>query len=475
MLFNSLAFLAFFGVVLVVYQLAPLPWTARKAWLVGAGYLFYATYNPPFVLLLWFTTLLDWFVACGIHAAATPGRRKLLLVASLVVNLGLLAVFKYGRFAVANVAALAALTGSGWHPAVPSLVLPVGISFYTFQSMAYAIDVYRRRIEPAKRFLDYALFVAFFPLLVAGPIVRAERFLPQAADERRASGAQLGWGLSLMILGMFEKMALADAILAPVADRALLHLHVMGPLDAWVGAFAFAGQILFDFAGYSLCAIGAAHCLGFHVPDNFRMPYASVGFSDFWRRWHISLSSWLRDYLYISLGGNRSGPARTTVNLMLTMLLGGLWHGASWNFVVWGGLHGVYLGVERVLTARLGHVAFFSRTAVRAALGLLTFLLVCVTWVFFRVDTFEHAWLVVSAMFGRVAQGRVEHLSIAELREVLALTAAMLACHAFMRNRTIEQVASRTPWWARSGALAVALVLIVVMAGGERVFIYFQF
>jgi alginate O-acetyltransferase complex protein AlgI len=475
MLFNSLAFVAFFTVVLAVYHLAPLPWTARKVWLVAAGYLFYASYNPPFIVLLWFTTLLDWFVARGIHAATTQGRRKAMLVASIVVNLGLLGVFKYGRFVVANVAALSALTGSSWHPTVPSLVLPVGISFYTFQSMAYAIDVYRHRIEPAKKFLDYALFVAFFPLLVAGPIVRAERFLPQAARERRATGSQLGWGLALMIFGMFEKMALADAILAPIADRALLHMHVMGPLDAWAGSFAFAGQIFFDFAGYSLCAIGAAMCLGFHVPDNFREPYASVGFSDFWRRWHISLSSWLRDYLYISLGGNRRGPTRTTVNLMLTMLLGGLWHGASWNFVVWGGLHGLFLAAERVLKARLGHVALFSRTAAQVALGALTFLLVCITWVFFRVEGFEHAWLVVKAMFGVVANGRVEHLSDVELREVLTVTAGMLVVHTLMRDRKIEQVVTRTPWWVRSGALAVMLVLIVAMAGGERVFIYFQF
>lgn len=475
MLFNSLTFLAFFTVVLAVYQLAPLPWPARKAWLVGAGYLFYATYNPPFVILLWFTTGLDWFVARGIHASRTQARRKALLVASLVVNLGLLAVFKYGRFTVQNAAAVAALAGSRWDFTVPSLVLPIGISFYTFQSMAYAIDVYRRRIEPARKFLDYALFVAFFPLLVAGPIVRAEVFLPQAAEERRATGAQLGWGLALMTFGLFEKIALADAILAPIADRALVQLRAPGLLDAWAGSLAFAGQIFFDFAGYSVCAIGAAQCLGFHVPDNFRSPYASIGFSDFWRRWHISLSSWLRDYLYIPLGGNRAGPARTTANLMVTMLLGGLWHGASWNFVVWGGLHGVYLGVERVLRGRFGHVELLSRRAAQLALGALTFLLVCVAWVFFRADTIGRAWLVVSAMVGRVAPGRPTHLADIELREVLTLTAAMLAAHAFMRSRALEQVVSRTPWWARSGALAIMLVLIVVMAGGERIFIYFQF
>ena len=475
MLFNSYAFLAFFAVVLAVYHLAPLSWTARKVALVLGGYFFYATWNPPFVLLLWFTTLLDWFVARGIHASTDPRRRKLLLVASIVVNLGLLSVFKYGNFAVANASAASALFGWHWAPPSRYLILPVGISFYTFQSMAYAIDVYRRRIEPARSPLDYALFVAFFPLLVAGPIVRAETFLPQAEEPKRVSGNQLAWGLAMMTLGMFEKVALADAILAPVADRALVGLRAMGPLDAWTGSFAFAGQIFFDFAGYSVCAIGAAHCLGFHVRDNFLFPYASVGFSDFWRRWHISLSTWLRDYLYVSLGGNRRGARRTYVNLMLTMLLGGLWHGASWNFVAWGGLHGVYLAVERFLRERFGGVAVFALRPMRVLLGLLTFALVCITWVFFRANRFGHAWMIVSAMFGHVAPSGVEHLSRVQIQETMALTVAMLVVHALMRNRTLEDLVRVTPWWARSGALAAMLVLIVVLAGGERVFIYFQF
>ena len=475
MLFNSYAFVVFFVVVVGAYHLLPLPWTARKAMLVLAGYVFYASWNPPFVVLLWFTTLLDWFVARAIHASSSPRRRKALLVGSLCVNLGLLAVFKYGKFAVANAVTVAGMLGSHWHPAVPDIVLPVGISFYTFQSMAYAIEVYRRQIEPAKRFLDYALFVAFFPLLVAGPIVRAEHFLPQAAEKRRATGDQFGWGLALMVLGMFEKMALADGVLAPIADRALVQMPALGPLDAWVGSFAFAGQIFCDFAGYSTCAIGVAHCLGFRIRDNFLYPYASIGFSDFWRRWHISLSSWLRDFLYISLGGNRKGSARTSVNLMLTMLLGGLWHGASWNFVVWGGLHGVFLGVERVLRARFGRAAVFATTPARVALGLLTFALVCVTWVFFRAPTFDRAWLVVSAMFGHAAKAGAQHLTLLELQQVLVVTVLMLTTHALMRDRRLEDVVQRTPWWVRSGALAVMLVLMVVMAGRERVFIYFQF
>ena len=241
--------------------------------------------------------------------------------------------------------------GVDFHPATPNIILPIGISFYTFETICYTIDVYLGRCKPFASFLDYALFVTFFPHLVAGPIVRAheivpqfERAAPRDAHTRSASG------LFLMRLGLFEKIVLAD--IAPGAGRRTTcsaRTQPLGALDAWVGILAFSGQIFCDFAGYSTCAIGAALCFGFSLPDNFRFPYAAIGFSDFWRRWHISLSRWLRDYLYIPLGGNRNGEVRTHVNLMLTMLIGGLWHGASWTFVIWGGLHGFYLVVERLL------------------------------------------------------------------------------------------------------------------------------
>ena len=292
-----------------------------------------------------------------------------MLVASLAVNLGLLGFFKYRVFFLENFVALLNSVGVDFHPARPSIILPVGISFYTFQTLSYTLDIYMGKMKPARSFLDYALFVTFFPQLVAGPIVRAAHFLPQCEDARRTTLSQLGWGLSLILFGLFQKSVIADGLMAPVVERVYDSGEVLSFGAGWVGTLAFAMQIFCDFSGYSTCAIGTAMCLGFWLPVNFRSPYAAIGFSDFWRRWHVSLSSWLRDYLYIPLGGNRKGTARTYVNLMITMLLGGLWHGASWNFVIWGGLHGVYLIVERLLKAVLGGGASYGAAPRGRSLG----------------------------------------------------------------------------------------------------------
>ena len=244
--------------------------------------------------------------------------------------------------------------GITWVAPEWDIVLPVGISFYTFVTLSYTLDVYLGRLKPIDSFLNYALFVTYFPHLVAGPIVRPTQLVPQFETPKQATRDQMLWGLGLMVLGLFEKVVVADAGLANVADRVFSAEGPIGFADAWLGTLAFSGQIFCDFAGYSTIAVGVSLCLGFALPDNFRMPYAAIGFSDFWRRWHISLSTWLRDYLYIPLGGNRGSEVRTYVNLMLTMLLGGLWHGANWTFVVWGGLHGLYLAAERWIRAKTG-------------------------------------------------------------------------------------------------------------------------
>ena len=283
------------------------------------------------------------------------------------------------------------MIGVEYHPPALSIVLPVGISFYTFQTLSYTIDIYLSRTKLSPSFLDFALFVTFFPQLVAGPIVRAVDFLPQLERPRRASSEQFGWGLCLLTLGLFEKIVLSDGILAPVADQIYRATDQVSWAQAWIGTFAFSGQIFFDFAGYSTCAIGAGLCLGFELPTNFRAPYAAMGFSDFWQRWHISLSAWLRDYLYIPLGGNRSSAPRTYVNLAVTMLLGGLWHGASWRFVIWGAIHGFYLMVERIVRRNRGPVRSES-LAVQLATILLTYLMVCITWVFFRAQSLSDAF-----------------------------------------------------------------------------------
>ena len=305
MLFNSLTFVVFFAIVVALHY-APLSWRFKKSNLLIASYLFYAAWNPPFVILLWISTIVDWNVAKWMFAEQRKNRRKLLLLLSMATNLGILGYFKYGGFLLENWQAFMGTFGIEYQVPEWSIILPVGISFYTFQTMAYTLDIYFRRAEPAKSFLDFALFVTFFPQLVAGPIVRPTHLIPQFAQPHVATAKQFGWGLSLAILGLFQKVVIADGLLASAAEEVFDAGGPVSTLDAWLGTLAFSGQIFSDFAGYSTTAIGVALCLGFSLPTNFRFPYAAIGFSDFWRRWHISLSSWLRDYLYIPLGGRPS-------------------------------------------------------------------------------------------------------------------------------------------------------------------------
>jgi len=472
MLFNSLTFLFFFSLVLAVYY-APFPWKGKKVFLLFASYLFYAAWNPPFVLLIWISTYVDWFVARFLGKTEAPGRRRILLLLSLMTNLGLLGFFKYGGFFLENFIRLVGLLGVQFSPVDLGIILPVGISFYTFQTLSYTIDVYRGQMRPWPSFLDFALFVTFFPQLVAGPIVRAREFLPQLVRERRAKGHEFAWGLVLLTIGLFQKIVLADAWMAPVADGVFHNAQGASVISAWTGTLAFSAQIFFDFAGYSTCAIGIALTLGFALPDNFRAPYAAVGFSDFWRRWHISLSSWLRDYLYIPLGGNRRGVRRTYLNLILTMLLGGLWHGASWRFVAWGGLHGIYLAGERSLRG-FGYLEDIRESrVVRLVLGALTYGMVLITWVFFRAQTFGDAWTLLQTMF-RFGDAPAGFAGASSLLVAL-VTAGMLGGHAYLRHRTLEET-----WKSMGGVLQVCvltamLMLILVTPGADRAFIYFQF
>ena len=473
MVFNSLTFVVFFALVLALHAM-PFSWTTKKINLLIASYLFYAAWNPPFVILLWISTAVDWWAAGRIARTENPLRRRSLLAVSLLVNLGLLGYFKYGGFLTANFARALGTLGIDWQAPDWDIVLPVGISFYTFQTMSYTLDVYLRRAAPAKSLLDFSLFVTFFPQLVAGPIVRPTDLIPQFATPRVASQRQLGWGLMLMVLGLFEKIVLADGLLAPVSDKVFETQELLHPMDAWLGTLAFSGQIFCDFAGYTTCAIGIALALGFSLPDNFRFPYAAIGFSDFWRRWHISLSTWLRDYLYVPLGGNRKGQGRTYVNLMLTMLLGGLWHGAAWTFVVWGGLHGAYLAAERWLKPQLGHIALWRTWPGRLALALLTYFLVNITWVFFRAPDFGTAWRMLRGMLLVDATGKPVLQTYSMLSTALVVL-AILATHWYMRDRALHAEVQRLPAPVIGLGWGAMLWLIAVMQGGGDAFIYFQF
>jgi len=473
-LFNSLTFIVFFTIVLT-FHYSPASWHIKKVFLLIASYLFYAAWNPPFVILLWISTLVDWHVARWIFQAQTQHRRRLFLLLSLATNIGILGYFKYGEFLLENWQLLMASFGIDYQVPSWSIILPVGISFYTFQTMAYSLDIYLGRAKPAKSFLDFSLFVTFFPQLVAGPIVRPTHLIPQFASPHFATSKQFGWGLSLVILGLFQKIVIADSLLAPSVEAVFDAGKPMSFVDAWVGTLAFSGQIFSDFAGYSTTAIGVALCLGFSLPTNFRFPYAAIGFSDFWRRWHLSLSTWLRDYLYIPLGGNRKGNVRTYVNLMLTMLLGGLWHGASWNFVVWGGLHGSYLAIERFIRRRYKTSSGNYSTSLQLILALLTYLLVNLTWVFFRATDFETSSTLIMSMFGFAAAGAQTPLPTLYIIEVLIVIPLLLCAHWLMRNTTLEAVAEKMPFWLIIALLFFMLFTIIITQGSGDAFIYFQF
>ena len=473
MLFNSLTFVVFFVLVLGVYWTLK-SWEARKNVLLVASYIFYGAWNPPFAILLFATTALDFLLGARIAGASDPGRKRVWLVASVTSNLSMLGFFKYGNFLLENFQWLLARAGIAYQPPHLDVFLPIGISFYTFHSLSYTLDVYRGVCKPTKSLRDFTLAVSFFPQLVAGPIVRAADFLPQLTTAPGLRAGQFGWGLMLMTLGMFEKIVLADTMLTSSAEAVFAFAGPLQALDAWTGVMAFSGQIFFDFAGYSTCAIGAALCLGFHLKDNFRFPYAASGFSDFWRRWHISLSTFLRDFLYIPLGGNRSGPAKAALNLMIVMFIGGLWHGASWTFVVWGLLHGLYLVFERVLTAVTKEPHWARGFLGRLFIVLTTYAAVCFAWVFFRATTFPTAAHLIGAMIGMVPKG-VAILTTREILQVGLVTAGLLVAHWNLRDTTVEAVVAKMPRGLVVALWTLMLSAIILTQGSGNAFIYFQF
>lgn len=480
MLFNSLTFVLFLSLVLAVHY-SVISWRAKKWSLLLASYAFYAAWNPPFVLLLWISTAVDWNIAKWLFKEQNQRKRKLILLLSIATNLGILGYFKYGEFLLSNWQSLMLSLGIDYQTPAWSIILPVGISFYTFQTMAYSLDIYFRKSQPAKSLLDFSLFVTFFPQLVAGPIVRPSQLIPQFMKPHQATQKQFFWGLALIIIGLFQKVTIADGILAPITETVYDAKGAVSFIDAWLGTFAFAGQIFSDFAGYSTIAIGVALCMGFSLPTNFRFPYAAIGFSDFWRRWHISLSSWLRDYLYIPLGGNRLSNLRTYINLMITMLLGGLWHGASWNFVIWGGLHGLFLAGERFAQKRFawagaGKIEHTPASVLRkVTLVLLTFLAINITWVFFRANDFASASSMISSMFGFAPNDAKTPLPYLYIIQVSIVTLGLLVAHWFMRDKTLEQMVESIPRWGIIIGLSFMTFCILITQGKDNAFIYFQF
>jgi D-alanyl-lipoteichoic acid acyltransferase DltB (MBOAT superfamily) len=350
----------------------------------------------------------------------------------------------------------------------------MGISFYTFQTLSYTLDVYYRRMDPWHSFKDYALYVSFFPQLVAGPIVRAKFFLPQTLKQPVVTFSAFSMGLALLIIGLFEKTVLADALFAPLVNEVFATSGSVDQGSAWLASLFFSGQIFCDFSGYSLCAIGIGMSLGFKLPINFKSPFAAIGFSDFWRRWHISLSSWLRDYLYIPLGGNRKGKTRTLINLMLTMFLGGLWHGAAWTFVIWGLLHGIYLVIERYLKQFSGPQSLAARKILQPLLALVTFTVVMLTFVVFRASDMTQAGLLFQSLFAGTPSPPVISWNL-WTQLVLASMVVLLAVQWLLRESIITDVLAQTPVLIRASLLSMCLLLITIASGNSDAFIYFQF
>ena len=429
MVFSSLRFAVFLVALLALLAL-PLNNERKKNILAFASCLFYAAWDYRYLALLILISVIDYVAAARIFASDDERRRKLWLLASIVSNLSILGYFKYCNFFIDNLNGV----GRAFGFALPHLdiVLPAGISFYTFKSMSYTIDVYRRHITPARTQLDYTTFVTFFPELIAGPIVRASIFLPQMTREIGPTRDRLARGASLFLLGLTKKLVVADQ-LAKVADPIFAAPESYSAATLWCGALAYTLQIYCDFAGYSDMAIGTAQMIGYDLPENFNMPYLAANITDFWRRWHMTLSAWLRDYLYIPLGGNRRGRARTYLNLMLTMLLGGLWHGASWNFVLWGGLHGAALALHKFVRGERTHVL------PRVVSAPLTFLFVLLCWVPFRAQTFGATVEMLRGMFGAHAGGAIWYPET--LLWCTALTVAGHAAGAFLSRATPHGIA----------------------------------
>jgi alginate O-acetyltransferase complex protein AlgI len=388
MVFSSLRFVLFLVAVLLL--LAPTYSNrVKKLILAAASCFFYAAWDYRYLSLLILVSVIDYWCAARIFALGPSPRRKFWLWLSVVSNLAILAYFKYSNFLIDSVNVTLGLDLALLH-----ILLPAGISFYTFKSMSYSIDVYRGSLVPASSQLNYTTFITFFPELIAGPIVRASVFLPQMDRPVGPTRRRLLLGLNMFVLGFIKKRLIADRM-AGIADPIFLVPGDYSTASLWCALIAYTIQIYCDFSGYSDMAIGVAKMLGYDLPENFNMPYLSANISEFWRRWHITLSTWLRDYLYIPLGGSRGGTARTYVNLMITMLLGGLWHGASWNFVLWGALHGGLLGVHRFSQRRRGKRALPRWLSVPT-----TFVTVMLLWVPFRASTFATTRTYLAGLFG---------------------------------------------------------------------------
>jgi len=489
MLFSSLFFWGFFAVVLLGFAFVYKKHWLRNVYLLIFSLFFYYKSGGYFFSLLIFTTVVDYLVGFGLGATQKQINRKILILISVAANLSVLAYFKYSYFfiditnqifgtdfKVVNLLAewTNSLSGAGFD--VSTIILPVGISFYTFQSMSYTIDVYRRKLAPVKSIIDFGFFVTFFPQLVAGPIVRASEFIPQLYLDYKLTKREFGYALFLILNGLIKKMIISDYISMNFVDRVFDNPMAYSGFENMMGVYGYALQIYCDFSGYTDIAIGVGLLLGFKLPINFNSPYKAVNITDFWRRWHISLSTWLRDYLYFTLGGNRKGKILRYINLLITMILGGLWHGANYRFIIWGAIHGVTLAFHKLwleIFKKKKNGNFFTRIA-----GVfITFNIVCFSWIFFRA----HNMKAVNEMLSQITNSFGLTL-IPEIVRSYWIVFTILFAGFFIhwlpatfkekyRGWFIE-----TPMWLKV-LITVVVVIIIIQAKSSNVqpFIYFQF
>jgi len=475
-LFNSLQFLIFFTIVFTVYWAVPVH-KVRVILLLAASYYFYMSWNAKLAAVVAASSLVDFFIARSIAGSNVESRRKALVAASIVMNLGLLFYFKYANFFLDSLHTL--LAGFGLHQSMPVLdvVLPIGISFYTFEAISYTVDVYTKRTEAERNPIHFLLFITFFPRMVAGPIIRARNFLPQLKREKRFSWARFDLGFQYVLMGLFKKMAIADRM-AYLVDPVYKAPVQYSTGAVWVAVVAYSLQIYCDFSGYSDIAIGTAHMMGFKLPENFNMPYLARNIGEFWRRWHISLSTWLRDYVFIQLGGSRGTLSKTVFTLLATFALCGLWHGARWTFVAWGIAQGVM-----VVTHRTFHQYCKTRPGLQALLNsgggiafrvALTYLTVILGWVVFRAPSFSAMGVIFHAMFipqrGIMVRDPLGPWSLVFAFAVTAI-AHLVAQEGFWKTIRMRLT---SPVWGMAYLLTIVMIGML-MPGTAKAFIYFQF
>lgn len=489
LIFSQYLFLFMFTVVYGIFCFTYKKLSWRNFYLFLFSLFFYYKSGGLYFWILLLSTVIDFWCGNTIYKSSDKRKRNAFLLFSLVSNLGMLAFFKYSFYFIGilntwlgtdlkaiNILGVFANNFFGGQYDIYDIVLPVGISFYTFQTLSYTIDIWRKELEPARNIVDFGFFVTFFPQLVAGPIVRASEFIPQIYKPFKLTYEQLGGALFLIMNGLVKKMVISDYISINFVDRVFEDPHLYSGFENLMAVYGYAIQIYCDFSGYSDMAIGLAALLGFQLPLNFNSPYKAASITDFWRRWHISLSTWLRDYLYISLGGNRKGKSRTYINLFITMLLGGLWHGAATRYIIWGALHGVALGLHKLW---MEYVPFAKKDGKgkNIVMGIITFHFVCFCWIYFRSPDMAHVAKMMSQMSTNFNWSAIpEKLAAYKTVFLLILSAYILHILPYKWKDLAKDWYINVPWYAKTAIFALVIMLSYQAASsGIQPFIYFQF